>query len=326
MISATDNGFFLHPRRSWRPPSPGRGDARRIRGTVTLGGVGCMGWRHHADSGVNRVTVTTAATASPCLGGGDRHQHRAGDRRQAPRPSGCRRAAIPPRVNATGTPVTIRTDATAAGARALHRPGQRHRRRAAALAQRRHLCRKHGAIPAALLQRHGASRQPPHAQPDLCLGRLSRHGRRRWHQLALAGRRGGELMALPERTSNHDRADRLREEPARPFPDRTAAFLHRRLGRPWYRRHRYGRADRQPATATSYARQPVSFTGSGTRRNAASLRFGFTSAVGTLTHIGIFDALAGGNALAWAALVLRPRPAQAGSVTIPAESLTVLAD
>ncbi len=82
----------------------------------------------------------------------------------------------------------------------------------------------------------------------------------------------------------------------------------------------------EPATGTGYVRQPVSFTGSGTQRNAAALRFGFTTAVGTLTHVGIFDALAGGNALAWATLGSPATLGAAGSVTIPAESLTVLAD
>ena len=82
----------------------------------------------------------------------------------------------------------------------------------------------------------------------------------------------------------------------------------------------------EPATGTGYVRQPVSFTGSGTQRNAAALCFGFTTAVGTLTHVGIFDALAGGNALAWATLGSPATLGAAGSVTIPAESLTVLAD
>ena len=82
----------------------------------------------------------------------------------------------------------------------------------------------------------------------------------------------------------------------------------------------------EPAAGTGYARQPVSFTGSGTQRNAAPLRFGFTAAAGTLTHLGLFDAVAGGNALAWAALGSPATLGAPGSVTIPAESLTVLAD
>lgn len=82
----------------------------------------------------------------------------------------------------------------------------------------------------------------------------------------------------------------------------------------------------EPGSSTGYARQPVSFTGSGTQRNAAPLRFGFTAAAGTLTHVGLFDAVAGGNALAWSALGSPATLGAAGSVTIPAESLTVLAD
>ena len=75
-----------------------------------------------------------------------------------------------------------------------------------------------------------------------------------------------------------------------------------------------------------YARQAVSFTGTGAQQNAVQLQFTFTGAVGTLTHIGLFDAIAGGNALSWAAL---PTPATlngAGTVTIAAGSLSVLGD
>lgn len=82
----------------------------------------------------------------------------------------------------------------------------------------------------------------------------------------------------------------------------------------------------EPAAATGYARQPVSFTGSGVQRNAAPLRFGFTAAAGTLTHVGLFDAVAGGNALAWGAMGSPATLGAPGSVTVPAESLTVTAD
>ncbi|MBW6400896.1 hypothetical protein KPL78_23755 [Roseomonas sp. HJA6] len=82
----------------------------------------------------------------------------------------------------------------------------------------------------------------------------------------------------------------------------------------------------EPSAAAGYARQPSAFTGSGTQRNAASIRFGFTGAVGTLTHVGLFDAVSGGNALAWAVLGSPATLGAAGSITIPAESLTVLAD
>lgn len=82
----------------------------------------------------------------------------------------------------------------------------------------------------------------------------------------------------------------------------------------------------EPPAASGYARQPVAFTGSGTQRNAAAIRFAFTQSVGTLSHIGIFDAVAGGNALAWAALGTPATLNAAGTVTIPPESLSVLAD
>ena len=82
----------------------------------------------------------------------------------------------------------------------------------------------------------------------------------------------------------------------------------------------------EPAAATGYARQPVAFTGSGTQRNTAALRFAFTSPVGTLTHVGLFDAVAGGNAIAWGTLGTPATLSVAGPVTVPAESLTVAAD
>lgn len=82
----------------------------------------------------------------------------------------------------------------------------------------------------------------------------------------------------------------------------------------------------EPAAATGYARQPVVFTGSGTQRNAAPLRFAFTASVGTLTHIGLFDAVAGGNALAWGPLGTPATLNAPGTVTVPAESLSIVAD
>jgi hypothetical protein len=82
----------------------------------------------------------------------------------------------------------------------------------------------------------------------------------------------------------------------------------------------------EPAAATGYARQPAAFTGSGIQRNTAPLRFAFTDAVGTLTHVGLFDAVAGGNALAWAPLGSPATLGAPGSITIPAESLSVIGD
>ncbi len=75
-----------------------------------------------------------------------------------------------------------------------------------------------------------------------------------------------------------------------------------------------------------YARQKVSFTGSGMQRNAAALRFAFTGPVGTLTHLGLFDAPSGGNPLTWSALGTPATLNAPGTLTIPAESLTLLPD
>ena len=82
----------------------------------------------------------------------------------------------------------------------------------------------------------------------------------------------------------------------------------------------------EPPAVSGYVRQPTSFTGSGTQRNATQVRFAFTQAVGTLTHVGIYDALAGGNPLAWAPLGTPATLNAAGTITIPGESLSVIAD
>lgn len=82
----------------------------------------------------------------------------------------------------------------------------------------------------------------------------------------------------------------------------------------------------EPAAPSGYARQPVTFTGSGAQRNTTPLRFAFTTGVGTLTHVGLYDAVAGGNALAWGTLGTPATLSAAGTITVPAESLTVLAD
>jgi hypothetical protein len=74
---------------------------------------------------------------------------------------------------------------------------------------------------------------------------------------------------------------------------------------------------------SGYARQPASFTGSGTQRNAAALRFAFTGGIGTLSHVGLFDAPAGGNALTWSPLSSPATLTGAGVITIPASSLSV---
>ena len=79
-------------------------------------------------------------------------------------------------------------------------------------------------------------------------------------------------------------------------------------------------------TSGGYARQLVSFTGTGTQYNAALIRFNFTNGPGTLTHIGLFDAASAGNALTWAPLATPVTLNVAGSVSIPVQSLAVLPD
>jgi hypothetical protein len=78
-------------------------------------------------------------------------------------------------------------------------------------------------------------------------------------------------------------------------------------------------------TGSGYARQRVTFTGTGVQGNAEAVRFILTGPVGTLSHVGLFDAASGGNPLAFAAL---PQPAAMtapGTVTIAAGSLTLSA-
>ena len=78
----------------------------------------------------------------------------------------------------------------------------------------------------------------------------------------------------------------------------------------------------EPA-GTGYARQRVTFTGTGDQRNAEPLTFAFSAAAGTLTHLGLFDAAGGGNPLT---VTLLSEPAQItgpGTLTLAAEELSV---
>ena len=72
-----------------------------------------------------------------------------------------------------------------------------------------------------------------------------------------------------------------------------------------------------------YARQRVTFTGTGPQQNTDAIRFTFTAAAGTLTHVGLFDAASGGNALTWGPLAQAATVSGAGTVTINAGSLTI---
>jgi hypothetical protein len=81
----------------------------------------------------------------------------------------------------------------------------------------------------------------------------------------------------------------------------------------------------EPA-GNGYARQRVTFTGTGVQRNAEAIQFTFTAASGTLTHAGLFDAAAGGNALSWVALTTPVTVAGPGTVTIATDNFTITAE
>ncbi|MGG5810417.1 phage tail fiber protein [Falsiroseomonas sp. CW058] len=81
----------------------------------------------------------------------------------------------------------------------------------------------------------------------------------------------------------------------------------------------------EPA-GTGYARQRVTFTGTGAQRNVEALRFTFTGAAGTLSHLGLFDAATGGNPLTWGPLNQPVTVAGPGTVTIAIDALTVTPD
>jgi hypothetical protein len=76
-------------------------------------------------------------------------------------------------------------------------------------------------------------------------------------------------------------------------------------------------------TGTGYARQRVTFTGTGAQTNTDAVRFTFTTAAGSLTHAGLFDAATGGNPLTWAPLAQAAAVTSAGTVTINASQLVM---
>lgn len=80
----------------------------------------------------------------------------------------------------------------------------------------------------------------------------------------------------------------------------------------------------EPA-ASGYARQRVTFGGTGSQTNTDAIRFTFTAAVGTLTHVGLFDAATGGNALTWSPLAQAAAVSGAGTVTINPSGLLLTA-
>lgn len=78
----------------------------------------------------------------------------------------------------------------------------------------------------------------------------------------------------------------------------------------------------EPA-GNGYARQRVTFSGTGSQTNTDAIRFTFTAAVGTLTHVGLFDAASGGNPLTWSALAQAAAVTGAGTVTISPAGLVL---
>lgn len=72
-----------------------------------------------------------------------------------------------------------------------------------------------------------------------------------------------------------------------------------------------------------YARQRVTFTGTGAQRNAEAIRFVFSTAAGTLSHVALYDAASGGNPLLVSPLNAAVTMTGAGTVTLAAESLVV---
>ena len=72
-----------------------------------------------------------------------------------------------------------------------------------------------------------------------------------------------------------------------------------------------------------YARQRVTFTGTGVQTNGEAIRFSFTGAIGTLSHLGLFDAAAGGNALTWGPLSAATSVTGSGTVTVNPGTFTL---
>ncbi|AWV23653.1 Hypothetical protein RADP37_03515 [Roseomonas mucosa] len=81
----------------------------------------------------------------------------------------------------------------------------------------------------------------------------------------------------------------------------------------------------EPA-GTGYARQRVTFNGTGSQSNAEVLRFTFTAAAGTLGYLGLFDAASGGNPLTFMALSQPVVMSGPGTVTVAASRLVVAPD
>ncbi len=89
-----------------------------------------------------------------------------------------------------------------------------------------------------------------------------------------------------------------------------------------HRRQRRHGPDRR-ARGNGYARQRVTFSGTGPQQKTDAVRFTFATGVGALTHVGLFDAATGGNPLTWSALSQAAQVTAAGTVTINPAGLVV---
>jgi hypothetical protein len=67
----------------------------------------------------------------------------------------------------------------------------------------------------------------------------------------------------------------------------------------------------------------VTFTGTGAQRNLSAVTFTFTTSIGAVSHLGLFDAATGGNPLTWAPLSAPVTVAGPGTITIAADALTI---
>ena len=70
----------------------------------------------------------------------------------------------------------------------------------------------------------------------------------------------------------------------------------------------------EPA-GNGYARQRVTFSGTGPQQNTDAVRFTFTAGVGTVTHAGLFDAATGGTPAAICRSMIRSRSGSTRTVT-----------
>ena len=81
-------------------------------------------------------------------------------------------------------------------------------------------------------------------------------------------------------------------------------------------------------TGTAYVRKPASFTVSGnTASNSAAIEFPTATATyGTVTHVGVYDALTGGNLIAYAALTTSKAIDTGDVLRLPLGDLNVTLD